>query len=1342
MTEQQGWRSCRKCRAICFSGLQGVCAASGTHDFEASGWFGLSVAPPDGADSQPGWRWCAKCQVLHHPGLGAGPCLAGGVHETANSGTYHLAYQPYAAGGQAGWRYCTRCHVLHNPEAGPGVCVTGGVHAVEPSLPYSLLLGSEPRVNRAPSVQHGWRRCRKCHSSCFGGIVGACAAGGRHDLDDSAWFAVPIAATVGGHSQGGWRWCHRCQILHHPGLGPGLCPAGGGHDSSRGTTYSLAIQPYAADGQEGWRYCTKCHALHRPDEARGTCPGGGLHETATSIAYSMLLASPPASSRPSVQCGWRRCRKCQASCYGGLKGACAGGGLHDFTDSPWYAMALSTASDVTTQAGWRWCCKCQVLFHPGAGAGLCPAGGGHDATGSGPYVMATSSYPAGGQDDWRFCKKCNLLHWRAKAGQCLAGGVHSDETSAPYSLLLGAPGLTPAQPGWRRCRVCHAVCYAGLEGMCGSGTPHDFTDSAAYSLSTATIVDTQGQDGWRWCCECQALFHPGLGAGACPATGAGHDATGSGPYHLAIAPYPSGGEQGWRYCTRCHVAQRRGDSPGKCPQGGEHTDAPTPYSLRPGGTLASRCALIVDHDAGNNPVSRFDVTLTARGANGSARAVAVRLLASAPVNILVEERGVTRSFGLDAATPLVLKASPTGRLRFMVMPPAEALSVPDLFAQSDDMALDQWIEFSPDDDLHQKLAGLTGEHMVQTPPGKAGPLLPAERLADARSLAGGVSRLIGRFAPAPPTAKTVTSVTSGYQKKDLFGDIGGGLASAGGAVAGGINSAVGAVSGAVGSVASIASDVANAIASAAQGAVGSAAQVFDTIGAAAQVLIKNVATAAPRLLEDFASTAIPAATQLAIDVADKVTVIALIVVDGVQSIVKTVVENVESAARLAVAFFKRVGVVIQAVIDFLAALFDWDAILAIQSDLKAMFDARWSGFAALIEDQRAALPGSIARLQAGLSESSGGGSGGGGGGSSIGAFMALGGQFGYLMGRLESLLADAFKDVLSALGPVGEQIASVASAVAGEVQAFVQSVVASPLFAAVTDPGKLIGVGADAVMSLVRPFAAGALGVAAKVLDAVLAIAPMLASAIRQVLQQRISIPVLTDFIELVVFRRRQQLSLESLITLVTAAFLHCARTLFTAARELSFDAGPEEPIDPGAVLAIVLSMMTIVVTGSAISGGEASQDIAGAIGSIFGILGTLMTPPHSVPQSSFFFPEQWACWGFNVLASVVQVADSQRAAGGLPSLGVLKGLSAYFGVCILATAGLWHGLGFTFGEGDRHLAGLDLGNQILSGLNDFSPLLPSKAAPAATIASCVVGIGLGVESIRYSVTYPDAQFG
>lgn len=61
------------------------------------------------------------------------------------------------------------------------------------------------------------------------------------------------------------------------------------------------------------------------------------------------------------------------------------------------------------------------------------------------------------------------------------------------------------------------------------------------------------------------------------------------------------------------------------------------------------------------------------------------------------------------------------------------------------------------------------------------------------------------------------------------------------------------------------------------------------------------------------------------------------------------------------------------------------------------------------------------------------------------------------------------------------------------------------------------------------------------VADAALAIAPPMMSGIQAALRQRISIPLLTDFIELVVFRNKQQLCLESLLTLMTAALTHIA---------------------------------------------------------------------------------------------------------------------------------------------------------------------------------------------------------
>lgn len=1349
MAEQQGWCVCRKCGTICYSELPGVCVDKQAHDFAGSRWYGLSTSPPAGVHSQGGWRWCKQCQSLHHPGEGLGTCRGGVYHDTAGSGEYFLAIQPYPSGGQTGWFYCIGCHVLHHVETDPGPCITGGPHSTVNSAPYSLLLGHEPRRSRPSHVQHGWRRCQKCHTAVFGGLVGVCAAGGRHHVEGSAWYGVPVAPTLAGVSQEGWRWCSKCQTLHHPGLGAGLCPTGGGHESAGSGPYRLAIQPYLANGEDGWRYCTKCHALHLRGPAPGVCPTGGDHHDAGSLGYSMHLAPPAAPTRPPTQPGWRRCHKCQSSCYGGLPGRCTAGGTHDFQGSPWYAMPLAAPSGTTSEAGWKWCRKCQVLHNPRSGAGTCPADGGHDPTGSGAYIVASAPYAADGEDGWRFCGKCFALVFDPGAGACPVGGQHHGEASLPYSMMLAAPGLVPAQPGWRRCATCHAICYAGLPGVCTHGGEHDLKDSPPYTLSMSTTVDAPGQDGWRWCSQCQALHHPGEGPGRCPATGAGHQTAGSAVYNLAHAPYPAGGQDGWRYCTPCHVLHRDGDGPGKCAAGGVHDPTRSlPYSLRLGGALTSRCELITDYDQHHEPESRFDVTLTLRAADGSLRRDAeIAVVASAPVNVLIEDRGTIRYQGLGAA-PVVFHTSATGKVRFTVLPPADGLSVPTLSARSDDMAADQWIDFKPDADLHRKLSGLTGAQITATPPGKHGPLLPPSRLADANSLAGGVSRVITPFVPKPsddvPEAvrDAISDAHIGFTKSipglSTLVDLGkrgvDGASSLAGDAANGIASAVR-------SVTDVATDVANTIASASQYAVGSAAQVLDTVGAAAQILIKNAASAAPRLIDDFASTAIPAATQLAVDVKDQVVVIALIVKDGVQSIVKTVVDTVESAAMIAAAFIRRVGLTIKAVIDFLASLLDWGAILDIQADLKTKLDACWNGFPALVQQQRDALPGllaPIAALIANLGEGSGQGSGDSPAKSAV---WEVGGQFGYLMGRLESALSSGLQSAMSGLGGFGDTLASALGNAAEEIQSFTVALVSSPLAAALSDPAALLAMGAEAVLDLIRPLAAGALAIVTRVLDAVLSIAPAVASALRQVLQQRISIPLLTDFIELVVFRRKQELSLESLLTLVAAAFIHCAQALFSAASSLvSF--GDSGEIDRLAVLALILTLLQAILNGAAIYAGGPAADSLTAIGSLFGLVTALVSPPHAVSRDSFLIGEQWANWVLNLGASVVQLVDGVRKASKMPDMKVLGKVSVACGTTILLVAISFNTAAMAKNYGDGHLASLNLGAQMTSGLNDIGPLAADEFQSALTIATSLASMGIGIETIRYSVNNPAAKLG
>lgn len=141
------------------------------------------------------------------------------------------------------------------------------------------------------------------------------------------------AATSGVSSQLSWRWCHKCQVLFHPGLGAGVCPAGGGHDVTGCVPYFAAISPYATGGQEGWRYCGKCHALHISGTTPGVCPAGGVHTAEGSLPYSLQFGNLPGCKASNVQQGWRRCRKCHESCYAGLPGVCASGGAHDFRGS-------------------------------------------------------------------------------------------------------------------------------------------------------------------------------------------------------------------------------------------------------------------------------------------------------------------------------------------------------------------------------------------------------------------------------------------------------------------------------------------------------------------------------------------------------------------------------------------------------------------------------------------------------------------------------------------------------------------------------------------------------------------------------------------------------------------------------------------------------------------------------------------------------------------------------------------------------------------------------------------------------------------------------------------------
>lgn len=1364
MSEQQGWRVCRKCLSSCYEGLLGVCSAGGAHDFEGSEFYALSMSAPAGVPSQDGWRWCRKCQVLFHPGEGAGVCPGGGGHDHSGSGVYYLAMVPYAAGGQEGWRYCKKCHALHLPGASAGSCPAGGVHTETQSIPYSMQIGVPPGCS-IPQSQPGWRRCCKCHASCFGGLPGACSGGGQHDFQGSAWYGIPTEAIAGGHSQYGWRYCKKCQILFHPGEGAGACPSGGGHEQDpQGCNYRLAISPYVSDGQQGWRYCAKCHALHLPDGTSAACPAGGEHADTSSLPYSMLLQIPHATILRPSQPGWRLCRKCQASCFGGVPGACASGGKHDFQDSAWYSLPTEPPFGVNSQDGWRYCKKCQVLFHPGEGAGACPSGGGHEQDPQGcSYQLAISPYPTDGQEGWRYCGKCHVMHLPGKSsGTCAAGGEHAYAPSLPYSMLLGTPILPAAQSGWRRCRKCRAGCYAGLEGLCVAGGQHDFEGSTWYALATAAPTDLNYQDGWRWCKKCQVLFHPGLGVGVCPA-GGGHENPPGNPYHLAIAPYASSGQEGWRYCSKCHVMHLPDGSAGPCAAGGVHTETPSaPYSMRLQNKIDIQCKLITDYDEKQQPQSRFEVVLTPRGADGSLlHNSVVKVLASSPVNLIQEQNGIAALRGLDSGTPLQFTTSVMGRVRFTIIPTHDKLSIPDLFAQSAAMGIDQWVQFSPDDELHTQLAGLTGDKLVTTPAGKVGPLLPPDRAADAQALAIGVSQVMSRFSPQATT--TDVALSFGF-----WDDIADGFESVGGAI-------VDAATAAANQATSVANSLYDTIASQTSEAMSSASRYLDTVGSAAQLLIQNANSALLVPADHFVTKSISSATQLAIDVGNQVVVLALEVVDGVRRLVKIVVDTVESAAMIAVEFFKRVGLTIKAVIEFLAALFDWDAILGIQSEIQTALNSHLSGFGGYIDELRPKLGGYMHDLDSKIDNLGSSGSPSPAPSSLVQGAMSVGGQFGYLMDKVLSYVGGSLSIPLD-LGLGDLPLPPMPSD--ADVEAFVSTVMASPLVGALQDPSQLLSWSPETLLDIIKPLAKAGLTIMRFVVDGLLAITPTVVSAIHGILQQRISIPFLTDFIEIVVFRRRQQLSLLSLITLLAAAFKHVVGTVVQAASDaFSFADEPEASLLPykdamimclvGSICgslhqAFALGMLTYYFV-QATEGRQPSAEVMkfGRFGeALFTFISSALGVPftYGTPRDSSLFVEQMLCFSFRMTAGMARIAllglsdprsneDEDEDESGSKLLKTLRWITFSAGALTIVTTlvndlpALYdkNFIGQSFRSGDKQLIYNDLMAQLAYGISNVTrpfELPPALDQGKALLCSGAISVG-GYRTFAYSVSCP-----
>jgi hypothetical protein len=142
-------------------------------------------------------------------------------------------------------------------------------------------------------------------------------------------------------SQGNWRWCSKCQMLHYAGGALGPCPQGGSHTMEGSGEYFLVVNNPNYPGQSGWRWCQRCKGLFFSGISNGECDGNQPHDSTGSGSYRVAMNS---ISLPG-QTGWRWCQKCQSLWYSGTEsdGACFDGGHHTEEGSSGYRVPIHTA---------------------------------------------------------------------------------------------------------------------------------------------------------------------------------------------------------------------------------------------------------------------------------------------------------------------------------------------------------------------------------------------------------------------------------------------------------------------------------------------------------------------------------------------------------------------------------------------------------------------------------------------------------------------------------------------------------------------------------------------------------------------------------------------------------------------------------------------------------------------------------------------------------------------------------------------------------------------------------------------------------------------------------------
>ena len=186
---------------------------------------GGEVAVTPGASAQQ-WPWVGsrnQMWKLEATQAGGGYWLAAdhsGLPLGVNSGV--------PAGDFDDWRMCRKCQGLFLQDwSTPATCVEGGTH--DPAGSPDYFLANSTRLS------YILNQCAKCSCLFVSPAGSACFAGGTHEAPASKthWGLDPQATPSPGSPS--WQWCVLCGMLVPAGGGSGVCPAGGGHDTTPGS---------------------------------------------------------------------------------------------------------------------------------------------------------------------------------------------------------------------------------------------------------------------------------------------------------------------------------------------------------------------------------------------------------------------------------------------------------------------------------------------------------------------------------------------------------------------------------------------------------------------------------------------------------------------------------------------------------------------------------------------------------------------------------------------------------------------------------------------------------------------------------------------------------------------------------------------------------------------------------------------------------------------------------------------------------------------------------------------------------------------------------------------------